>query len=148
MDNVHNPFGISDTYRLGFNEPPRLVSFSPENETRYKEGENVSFHATVQDPDPLDENTVEWISDLDGHLGWGPDLTIGNLSVGTHMVTIRYSDDHGNTRETVLTIHIDPVPDEPDDGVTIMDDWNLILLIVVITVVLIAVLILRPRVQE
>ena len=148
LDNVQNPFGFSDTYQLGFNEPPRLVSFTPDSGTRFEKGENVSFNAVIEDPDPLDEITIEWISDLDGHLGWGPELTLGNMSVGTHVVTIRYSDNNGNSRETILTIHIDPVPDKPDDRVTIEDNWNLFLLIVVIAVVLITVLILRSRIQE
>jgi hypothetical protein len=148
-DNVRNPFGISGTYRIGFNEPPILISFSPENNTRLRKGDTVHFSATVRDPDPLDEHTIEWFSDQDGHLGWGPYLNVSNLSVGTHQVTIRYSDDHGNSREDILTIHIDPVPESPDDNkLTIVDNWNLILLIVIIASVLLAVLILRSRLIE
>ena len=137
-DVAGNPLVISDVYRIKMNEPPLVESKFPQNGTRFKSGEEIDFIASIIDPDPDDVITVEWISDIDGRLGSGAELTEGNLSVGIHKITIRFSDNAGHDGELSLVVHID-APDDPDKTMRITDE-PLLLLLIIIVMILVSVL--------
>jgi hypothetical protein len=145
-DMVGNPHSISKGYRIMFNEPPLLQFLSPENNTHFEKGVPVIFNASILDPDPLDAIVVWWISDIDGPLGQGPMLTIWNLSIGTHQITLQISDGGGHQVERIFVVHIEPL-DEPTSKVSIFNNWGLILLII-IAVILVTIIVVLFRIKH
>ena len=75
---------------IGVNDAPILTSVSPENGTRFRQGEVIVFRANVTDEDG-DELTVTWLSGGVA-LGTGTVLEYKGLKPGTHGVRVSVSD--------------------------------------------------------
>lgn len=92
--------------------PPTLSLFSPPNRKTVIHGNEILFKARVHDPETgqLSGNAVTWESSLDGVLGYGSDLILTQLSVGTHTLTVTARDeDHLTTHaEIMLTVQSAP----------------------------------------
>ena len=74
-------------------------------------GENVTLTGNGTDPDGSVVK-YRWESDRDGALGLGETLTLDNLSVGTHLITLRVQDDDGawsDPANASLRVHERPV---------------------------------------
>ena len=63
----------------------------PEDGTIFNVNEQINFVAAGFGPDfgPIDESSIVWTSSKDGTMGTGARLTLDNLSVGTHDLSIR-----------------------------------------------------------
>jgi len=105
-------------------EPPGPIEvFAPKNNSRWKEGEEISFTVKVDDPD-IDHGevlNVTWTSDVTGPLGTMgtqemANLRRSNLPVGTHRITITVSDGTFERKETlVITVVERDEPSPPPD---------------------------------
>ncbi|MCU0798292.1 MAG: PKD domain-containing protein [Candidatus Thermoplasmatota archaeon] len=85
------------------NQFPRAVIYSPAPNSEHSDRVPVTFNASGTfdgDGDPL---IVEWISDLDGKLGYGLALT-KLLSAGTHVITLKVDDGLGGMDTTNISI--------------------------------------------
>jgi len=114
------------------NNPPIANISSPTNNANFIHGISITLEGTASDPEDgnLPENSLVWSSSIDGDLGIGTSLTINELTVGTHTITLTATDSDGKTgsEHIVITISIPP-PASPsatatpgDERVTI--SWN------------------------
>ena len=68
----------------------RLEIISPAHKLRVGKSETIAFVGSVRvSNEPVDDQEVAWVSDLDGLLGSGRELPVENLSVGLHKITLR-----------------------------------------------------------
>lgn len=77
------------------NDPPKDVSInSPEDNSTFENGTEVTFTGFSFDPDTTYGDVVEylWASDRDGDLGKGKTIKVSDLSVGVHEITMRATD--------------------------------------------------------
>ena len=59
---------------------------------------SIILSAEAQDIEdgPLDGDSVVWTSSLDGVLGTGTELVVGELSPGQHLITVKATDSDSN----------------------------------------------------
>jgi hypothetical protein len=70
---------------------PRLTISSPEESTRFTQGDTIHFAADLNsnvDPGVIPYQNWHWASDLDGELGRAPRVDVTSLRVGKHDVTL------------------------------------------------------------
>jgi hypothetical protein len=77
-------------WELGNNVSPAidLVISSPIPDERFVRGEEISFSVVVSGKPDLYGFQLEWTSDKDGDLGTGFELTLDNLSAGSHVIEV------------------------------------------------------------
>jgi hypothetical protein len=129
-----------------------LVEKTPLNYTiAYGKLIELDVSDTVTDPDlfsgagqDLDELKFEWASNIGGSLGSSPDISVGAgikkapasiaLKPGTHVITVKVTDQNNQTAAYTITIKIVGMQSGPDihgfDGVTF-----LVATIIVVTIV-------------
>lgn len=115
----------------GPNLIPTCSLDSPVAGTGADEATPVAFEGTVADDDVGPEAlTVEWVSDIDGSLGWSSptsmgraSMTVAAMSVGTHTVSMMVSDEVGGTCVDNTTVIVGRAPSvaitAPSDGSTV-----------------------------
>ena len=70
------------------NEGTRVWLQSPLHNERFVVGEAVPLRALLISEQVTDGNVLQWMSDLDGPLGQGADISVTQLSTGTHSITL------------------------------------------------------------
>ena len=108
------------------NMEPAVTINSPEDQVTRTELDNISFVATVGDPNGrLDIQSVLWSSSLDGPLGEnalpdGDGFSEVNttLTVGVHTVTVTVADNAGLSATDALTVNIEPSDRDPTVSIT------------------------------
>ena len=111
-DGYHIASDRSDDVFSVANNPPTVHVKVPAPGTSllYAADQSVYLEAYVYDLDegPVPEDSVEWLSSLDGALGSGRTLHLeaSSLSEGEHEVIVRATDSGGATAEAKTTIHI------------------------------------------
>lgn len=104
-----------------FDNEPIVSILAPEDGATFHTGEPITFRARVADDGPYSELNLEWSSDIDGVLQAGavPDadgnleLTTGNLTGGTHVISLRAVDISAGVGEDFVGVNIDVVPELP-----------------------------------
>jgi len=104
-----------------YNVAPAVTILLPQNDASFDQNEAVVFQGRVSDNQPLDTLQIDWISSIDGPLPYydTPDadgfmeVATASLSPGSHVVTLRATDDDGGQGEARVTVHIIGVPDDP-----------------------------------
>jgi hypothetical protein len=122
-------------FRIRFNLPPTAVIARPTDGAGFSTSDLVELSAQgSSDPDPDDQLTYEWNSDLDGFLGSGPDVRV-RLHPGEHRVRLVVTDGQGDSHvdEAVVTIQVK----EPITVKEPVSPW-LILLVILVAVAAIA----------
>ena len=96
---------VSDAVFSMADKPPISFIHSPENQTVFGFGQEVILEGGMHDPQgaPVDGQRIIWSSNLDGDIGNGENLTLNSLSMGTHTITVRA------TNEAGLTGHSEPL---------------------------------------
>jgi len=84
------------------NDAPSIVSVTPENGSRFKEGKVVTFSVQATDEDG-DELTVTWTSD-GKTLGTGEILDYKKLKPGTRVVKVTVSDGNATAEEEISLV--------------------------------------------
>ncbi|GEM_PF-1137327 len=114
-----------DTIQISVPEPgkPVVKITSPIEGQRLPSDTEVIFTADALDYEDgvLSGNSFLWNSDLDGLLGSGEWLSVNDLSIGNHTITLKATDLDGLFTEVVLHITIEQGPpvvllSEPSDG--------------------------------
>ena len=70
------------------NEGTQLWLQSPLDDERFIHGEAVHLHALLTGEQATDGSALSWSSNADGMLGQGTDVTVAQLSIGTHTITV------------------------------------------------------------
>jgi hypothetical protein len=102
------PFSVAD-------KAPAARINSPAPNQNYIFGQLVTLEGSGQDFEDgtLNDAQLSWSSDRDGALGNGPLIHTASLSVGTHVITLRATDSHGQTTTTTRTIVIGATLSQP-----------------------------------
>lgn len=105
-DGIHTSVAQSAGTFVIAGRPPQAQILSPLPGTPYIKGESVSLEAFAYDSDTgaVAGNHVKWSSNLDGPLGTGAELTVSNLSVGSHAITLTVDDDSGSPVTATVNI--------------------------------------------
>ncbi|MEW5759551.1 MAG: BPL-N domain-containing protein [Candidatus Thermoplasmatota archaeon] len=82
---------------INVNRAPKALIESPVNNSTFIKGEKIIFLCSGTDPDEgmLNESFFVWHSDIDGIIGTRKNLTVSNLSTGTHLISLVVSDSEG-----------------------------------------------------
>jgi len=91
---------------------PTATINSPGNNSVFSVGEDVNLRGWGNDGEDGVLNSadaVSWSSSIDGELGVGENLTINDLTQGTHTITLTVTDSDGNTGTTTINITVNPV---------------------------------------
>ena len=105
---------------LGGGNAPFVNIVTPDHATTYRKGGTVILHSSGWDLEDgaLDGTSIVWTSNIDGVLANGRLTSVSDLSVGTHVITVRATDSGGQQQTDTNTITI---VDRglPDDGTTV-----------------------------
>ncbi|MCC5838797.1 MAG: PKD domain-containing protein [Opitutales bacterium] len=104
--------GFQIVDKTGSPDAPPIVSIeSPANGDWFFLGEPIMLSGSGEDSDgPLDNPFLEWSSSIDGALGNGSTLSVGNLSVGTHTLTLTATNSANlqSTASVVIDVFSEP----------------------------------------
>jgi len=70
------------------NEGAKVWLQSPISDERLVNDEILKFKAIVTSDLPVDGSQLQWVSNIDGSLGSGPEIEIDGLSLGTHKIEV------------------------------------------------------------
>ncbi|MCC5840394.1 MAG: PKD domain-containing protein [Opitutales bacterium] len=94
--------------------PPIVAIQSPAPGDWFTEGDPVNLSGTAfMGDDPLGDPFLRWDSDRDGFLGNGANLTVSNLSVGTHTISLTGTNEGNLSMTDSVQIEVFPVPAPP-----------------------------------
>ena len=117
-------------FKLPVNIPPTAVIALPVFGASFSSEGPVEMSARgTADPDPADVLTYEWMSDLDGQLGYGPAL-LRMLSPGWHNITLTVDDGIGGDHVATASIRVRVI--EPSHVKEPLPAWLFILVIVLV----------------
>ncbi len=118
---------------VGNSAPPDVHLLTPNNNDSMPFGASVVLHGSAWDIDDqlLPESSVTWESSLDGAIGVGRLLVRRNLTVGTHVLTVRGTDSGGLYSERSVTVTITPrVCNNANlDGTSVVNAFDLMILL-------------------
>lgn len=90
------------------NTAPTATIVTPTSGTTYTSGQSIGFSGAGTDAEDgtLTGSSLVWTSSLDGSLGTGNLLTLTDLSVGTHTITLTATDSTSLTGTDTVTITV------------------------------------------
>ncbi len=90
------------------NNPPTAEITLPADNSEFGNGAVITFNGTGTDPEQgvLSGNDLQWISSMDGSFGTGTSFLYSGLSIGTHTITLRATDNPGDFHEDQITLII------------------------------------------
>lgn len=111
------------------NQEPSATIASPSSGDTFGEGAPVELRGSGDDPEDgeLTGSSLEWESDLDGSLGGDTLVTVSDLSVGDHLLTLTATDAQGAAGTDTATITVEangqpsPTISSPSDGATFQE---------------------------
>lgn len=102
-DSPADPDDSGDT-----NLAPTAEITSPADGSALTLGDPVQFEGSADDPEdgPLDGPFLDWTSSLDGRFGIGRSVTVSDLTLGEHRVTLTATDSDGATAEDEISLAV------------------------------------------
>ena len=102
------------------NRNPTAEIVQPSEDVIIATAQTLGLTGEASDPDigRMDGEQVEWLSNLDGSLGTGAELSVTGLGVGTHTITLRADDGEGgvatDTVGVTVVSDVSELPPPPD----------------------------------
>ena len=98
---------------------PDAVILSPEADADFFINEMIIFEARGYDLEdgPLEDNSFSWASNIDGDIGAGRILSLSDLSIGEHVITLQVKDSDQNEATVQVPIRISSSQDSDGDRV-------------------------------
>jgi hypothetical protein len=89
-------------------EGPHLAILSPKDTRSFGSPRSIRFQGTGNDREDgeLPDSSLVWISNRNGELGRGSDITVKELSLGQHTITLNGTDSDGKTGSAVIFISV------------------------------------------
>ncbi len=97
------------TIVVNANQPPTIQITSPGDGYHVARTQTVRFIGVASDSVDGDLSaSIQWSSSVDGSLGTGSSIDVPglNLTVGTHTITAKVTDSHGNVAQAAITIYV------------------------------------------
>lgn len=121
-DGLHTAYDVSDATFTVPNGAPEVTIISPDGGgvTAVSAGQTLALVGDAYDADggSLESAQLTWLSNLDGVLGDGDRLSVTDLSVGTHTITLQAGDGAGavitDAVEVDVVADITGLPPAPD----------------------------------
>ncbi len=91
------------------NVPPTATITQPASGSAFCPGETIIFRGTATDPNQpggLPDSAFAWRSNINGNLGTGAVRPVSTLSTGSHIITLRVTDNGGLWDEDSISITI------------------------------------------
>jgi hypothetical protein len=90
-------FSWQFTTGAAVNQPPTALIEAPADGSQYALGDMIRFSGSGNDPEEgaLGGDALTWSSDLGGRIGTGSSFSTGQLSEGTHIITLTATDSQG-----------------------------------------------------
>ena len=91
---------------------PLVTIEEPANDTFVRNGESVTFKGSAEDPEDgsLTGDALTWTSDVEGTLGTGVEVTVAELSAGSHTITLSAVDSDGVTGTASINLLVEDTP--------------------------------------
>ncbi len=91
-------------------KPPSAWIIAPSDGAIVRVGYPIELNGEAADPElgMIPEEQLVWSSDRDGILGYGRSITINNLSVGIHIITLRATDLSGQVATAQIRLVVAP----------------------------------------
>lgn len=105
-DGLHTVSDQSNaTFRIP-NHVPEVTIVQPASGATIFIGQSLGLEAVAYDVDggSMEQDQVQWLSNLDGVLGNGAQLTTASLRAGTHLITVRADDGQGGVATASVTV--------------------------------------------
>ncbi len=134
MNSMHHSVLLLSLFSLGcdgentvkvVNTAPNVTILTPDENTQFVVSEDtVTFEARVDDAQQSSDSLeIRWTSDVDGVLNEEPAAATGevgfstvNLTLGTHLITLKAIDDKAEVGEDTVVIQIiEPIPETEDE---------------------------------
>ena len=105
---IYDDEWILHQYEYTIGQAPVVTITSPSNGSQFDLGTTVNFagNATDLQDGNLTGNDLEWISNVDGSLGYGENLSVSDLTQGPHSITLIATDSDDYTGEDDVSISI------------------------------------------
>lgn len=111
-DSIHTASDQSDNVFNVPNHLPEVTILRPADNTMIALGQTLALAGSAYDVDTgtMSGDQVKWYSNLDGELGQGDQISIVNLRVGVHTITVEANDGVGGvaTDTVQVTVVADP----------------------------------------
>jgi len=110
-DGIHTSSDTSDSTFIVPNHPPTAEILEPSTWMTMTVSQTLGLVGQAYDVDlgTMDDSQLTWLSDLDGPLGNGPQLSLTGLITGVHTITFRADDGTDIVTDTVqVTVISDP----------------------------------------
>ena len=124
-DGINTASDASDAAFTLLNRPPEVTIVSPAAAITTVLDQPVNLQATAYDVDTgsMADAQVSWRSDRDGWLGDGTQLTVSDLSLGEHAITVQADDGAGGVASdsTRITVVTDPTQAPPLPAALVVD---------------------------
>lgn len=108
IDNNGNEVSDEITLLIIKDSKPSIYITKPSEDISVPQNTEILFKCIANDIEDgeLSGNSIEWSSDKDGVLGNGNSITIDNLSINTHVISVKVTDSKGlcGTDEVTVTI--------------------------------------------
>ncbi len=93
---------------LAENSKPTIQILSPANNSSFVKNQPITFKCNATDIEDgiLGNDNFYWLSDINGYLGKGTEITTSNLATGTHQITVTAKDSDDNESSSTITISI------------------------------------------
>ncbi|WP_448595665.1 hypothetical protein, partial [Thermoflexus hugenholtzii] len=109
FDGFHFVTALSEPLSIP-EKPPSAWIIAPSDGAIVRAGYPIELRGEVADPElgMIPEEQLMWSSDRDGILGYGRSITVNNLSIGTHTITLKGTDLSGQAAIAQIRLVVAP----------------------------------------
>lgn len=114
---------ITETYRIRFDVTPEIQVISPLPSEELLDNQTIRFTLEIVDADGTTDHDVRWLSNIEGPLGFGPNIEV-RLTSGEHIIQVQV-EDGVHTVTNIFTVSVrDHLLDDPRYRDTDNDGMN------------------------
>jgi hypothetical protein len=100
--------GTHVDFPIDSNERPRIEITSPANNSLFEDSQAFNLTSTASDPEDggIQDKYIVWSSNVTGELGRGARITVHDLGLGSHRISVSCNDSRGLTAKAEVLITV------------------------------------------